>query len=338
MVIKKEFKNVSFIFSVIILLGLSIFVVWPILYPVIIGLLFAYLLNPIYKKMLTKIKSKNLCAFLIVFVIIVVVAIPIWFLIPIMIKQAFNIYLYIQKIDILKLITTLFPSLANTQFSTDIVLSINKLIVSTANKFFNNFSQFLFNLPLFFLKITVCLFVLFFSLRDEEQIKNFIKNISPFPPTIEKEFFKNFNDITKAVLYGFIVIGTLQGLLTGLGLFIFRVPQTIFLTFIAIIAGIIPVIGAWIVWIPASIYLFMIGKISYGIGLFLYGAIVVSWVDNLLRPYFVSRRSNISTALIFVGMSGGLITLGLIGLIIGPLVLSYLLVLLNYYKEIQNET
>lgn len=333
MVIQKEFKNLSMIFPILILLVLSIIVVWPILQAILFGLLLTFIFNPLYKKILAFAKDKNLSAFIILVLILLVVGLPLWFAFPIIIKQAFNIYLYLQKIDLASIFNTILPSLVSTDTSQEIVLSLNKFISNTASNFFNSASSFLVNLPIFLLNITISLFVFFFSLRDQDKLAKNLKLASPFSPELENKLVKKFNEITRAVLYGFILIGILQGILTGVGLLIFKVPQPLFLTVVAIFAAMIPILGAWLVWIPASFFLILSGHTGAGIGLFLWGAIFVSWVDNLMRPYVISKQSNVSIILIFIGMMGGVITMGILGLILGPLILSYLFILLDHYRN-----
>ncbi len=172
-------------------------------------------------------------------------------------------------------------------------------------------------------------------MRDGVKMKEYLKSISPFSHELEQNISKQFKDITNSVIYGHIAVGVLQGLLTGIGLFIFQVPQALLLTFLAIILSIFPIIGAWLIWIPASVYLLVSGHTGAAIGLFLYGAILVSWIDNVLRPYIVSRKAKLNSGLVIIGMLGGLIVFGILGLIIGPLIIAYLLILLDAYKNKQ---
>jgi predicted PurR-regulated permease PerM len=76
----------------------------------------------------------------------------------------------------------------------------------------------------------------------------------------------------------------------------------------------------------------ILGGNNAGIGLLLYGAIIVSWIDNIIRPYFVGKRAKMSEAIILIGMLGGLNLFGAIGLIIGPLVLDYLTIFIEFYR------
>jgi predicted PurR-regulated permease PerM len=170
-------------------------------------------------------------------------------------------------------------------------------------------------------------------MRDAELLKDYVISLSPFSKATQNELVKKFKDITNAVIFGHIIVGIIQGILTGMGLLVVGVPNFLILTVIAILASIIPVLGAWLVWVPASIYLLASGNVASGIILFLYGAIVISWIDNIIRPYIVSRKTKISSAIVLVGMVGGLIVFGILGLVIGPLILAYLLLLLDAYRK-----
>ncbi|MEM3405661.1 MAG: AI-2E family transporter [Candidatus Pacearchaeota archaeon] len=333
---KNEFKNISIIIIIIILLILAIILLYPILQPILIGFLLVYLFYPLYKKILKITKEKNLAAFIIILIILLFLILPMWFLFPKILKQSFEIYLYLQKLDIGAILNRFVPYLTSTIIYQELIININKIFSSSANLLFNSLTNFILNIPLLLMKIAIVFILLFFGLRDSENIKNFLKSISPFEKDVEDKLIKNFGDITKSVIYGQIIIGLIQGILTGIGLFIFKTPQALFLTLIAIICGIIPILGPWIIWIPLSTYFFLSGNILKAIGIFLWGAILVSWIDNFLRPYIVSKKSKVSTASVFIGMIGGLITLGLIGLIIGPLLLSYLFLLIEFYKNKKN--
>ena len=118
----------------------------------------------------------------------------------------------------------------------------------------------------------------------------------------------------------------------GLGFFIFNVPNPLFLMLLAILAGMFPIIGTAIVWIPVIIYLFIAGSIFPAIGVAAFG-IVSSVIDNILKPIIVSRRTRMHPLLILIGMIGGLLLFGIFGIILGPLILAYVLILLEVYRN-----
>ena len=125
----------------------------------------------------------------------------------------------------------------------------------------------------------------------------------------------------------------MQGLVAGIGYFILGVPNAIFLTILTIIASIIPVVGSWLIWVPVDIYLFATGHFWAGIILLIYGTFLISLIDNFIRLIIVSRKTQINQGIVMIGMIGGIFVFGVIGLIIGPLILAYVLLVLELYRK-----
>ena len=333
MISETTFKKVIIGALIIILLISAFIIVRPIIISIIWGLIMAYIFYPIYTFLFKRVKEENITALLIVFLVIFILFLPLWFFLPIISKQIFEVYSYFQTLNFGTLINNLIPGTTSPALQTEIVTLINGFISKVISALVSTFSGILINLPNIILQAVVALFTFFFALRDGVKLKEYIKDIAPFSKSLEKSISKEFKNMTKAVIFGFIVTGVVQGLFTGLGLFVFGVPQASLLTVVAIFTSIIPVLGAWIVWVPAAIYLLTTGHIVAGISLIIYGAVFISWLDNILRIWIVSRKTQLSSAIILIGMIGGLFVFGIIGLIIGPLVLSYLIILLDAYKE-----
>ncbi len=327
------FKKISIPVILGILGIMAIVILWPIFTAILTGLILAYIFYPLYNRMLSVVKERNIAAVIILLGVFVIIFIPLWFLLPIVTKQVFDIYLYLQNLDFFQIISKAFPSLADLAVSKDIAISMNKLVTSAASSIISSSSNIILNLPTILLKLAVVLFIFFFGMRDAKLITSYVASLSPFSKSTEKELAKKFNDITSSVIKGYLILGLLQGMLTGIGLIVFGVPGGLILTIIAIFASVIPILGAWAVWLPASIYLLVMGRETYGIILFLYGAIFISWIDNILRPYIVSRKADISPGIVLIGMIGGLIVFGIFGLVLGPLILAYLLLVLDAYRK-----
>lgn len=322
-------KKISVLAFIALLIVLTIYIIWPIMISIIAGLILAYLLYPVYKKILSIVKERNISAIIIILLLIFLIIVPAWFLLPIITRQIFEVYTLSQEIDLFSAIDNILPA----TISRDAITAFNSFISTIFSTILSGFSSTFASLSDIALKLVVVLFTFFFAMRDAEKLKEYVKTISPFSKELENILYKNFKNITHSVIFGHVIIGIIQGLLTGIGLFIFGVPQALILTVLAMFFSLFPVIGAWLVWIPASVYLLLTGHLGAGIGLILYGGILISWIDNIIRPYIVSRRTNISSGIIFVGMIGGLIVFGIFGLVLGPLILSYLIIILDAYKE-----
>jgi len=331
MIEESSFKKLSILLIVGALLTASFFIIRPIFLSIVTGLLLAYICHPLYKKLLIVVREKNITALILVFLVLLLIFLPLWFLLPLLLKQLVNLYFYLQKVDFSNFIEMLIP--AYQDYSTTIFSSLKSFIADMASKSLGAISGLVLDLPNLLLKAVVIIFIFFYGLRDGEALVEYLKSISPLSSSLDKEAIQKFKDITNSVLYGHVLVGVIQGLLTGIGLFVFGIPQPLFFTIVAIFLSVIPVVGAWLVWIPASIYLLISGKTIFGIIFLIYGSVVISWIDNVLRSYIVARRTNMSSAIIFIGMIGGMIVFGILGLILGPLILAYLLIILEIYRR-----
>lgn len=317
----------------VILIVLSFFLLRPILMSIIAGLILAFIFYPIYCRLNNKIKSENLSAGLMCFLLISLLILPLLFLIPLVVDQSIKIYMASQEINFAELIEGIFPSLfASEDFSKEIGSVTSSFVTKITNYLMNSLSEMILNFPTLFLQSLVVFFTFFFVLRDKDKIISYIKSLSPFSKEIEKKLFDSSRAITNSVIYGQFVIGTLQGLLVGVGFFILGISNALILTLLACLAGIFPVIGTAVVWVPVAIYLLVTGDAFSAIGIVIFG-LVSSSLDNFLRPIIISRRTHMNSLLILIGMIGGLFLFGILGFILGPLVLAYLLIILELYRN-----
>ena len=128
-------------------------------------------------------------------------------------------------------------------------------------------------------------------------------------------------DVTRGVVYGLLGTAVAQGVLTTFGLWISGVPQPVLLGVVAGCISVLPV-GAPVVWIPASLWLFTQGQTGWGVFLALYGALGISSVDNVIRPWLISRGADLPLLLTLLGALGGVFAFGFLGLFLGPVLLA----------------
>jgi len=330
---EEYFKKVITSIFLIVLVVLSFFLLKPILMSIIIGLILSFIFYPVYSKLDSFIKSPNLSSGLVCFILILLIILPIWFLTPIVIDQSIKIFLVSQTLDYVSILKTIFPSLfASEEFSAEVGSIMSSFFTKTTNSIMNSFSEIILNFPTLALQSLVVFFTLFFVLRDKDKLLSYLKSLSPFPKEIENRLFDSSRSITSSVIYGQVIVGIIQGLILGVGLLVFRVPNALLLTVLACLGGILPIFGTAIVWVPMTIYLFLAQNPVATFGVLVFG-LISSTVDNFLRPIIVSRRTNLSSLLILIGMIGGLFLFGLMGFILGPLVLAYLIIILELYRN-----
>ncbi len=319
--------------SIALLFVASFFVLKPIIIAIFLGILLAYILHPLYNPIKRKIKNANLATSIFILVLTIIIAVPLWFFLPIFIKEIFDTYQYIQQIDLLGTISKVCSLFFSEQTARIIAVEVNVIVskffalsLDAASSSFANIGDLL-------LQLSVILFTFFFVTRDSNKIRDYLSKLSPLSTSTEEKFSMEFRNITNSIVFGQLITGLVQGVALGIALWLLGVPRVLFLTVIAIIASIIPIIGAWLVWIPVSLFLIASGQVTSGVILFFYGLLFVSTIDNVLRPFLISRNSNLNIFIAILGTIGGLYTFGVIGLILSPLILSYLLIVIEFYRE-----
>ena len=176
------------------------------------------------------------------------------------------------------------------------------------------------------------LFLLFFFLRDGRQMLARAVRLVPLDSQRRVDLLRLIGETTRAVVYGEVMTAIAQGALVGMGFAIAGLPSAVVFGVLAAFLALLPMIGAGFVWAPAVIYLAATSQWGWALFLLLWGA-GVSVSDNLLRPLLISRHAPVSTLVVFVGVIGGVSAFGMIGVIIGPVLLTVIATLLRFLDE-----
>jgi len=162
------------------------------------------------------------------------------------------------------------------------------------------------------------LYVLFFFLRDGDQLLRSIARALPLGDARERALFERFTAVTRATLKGTLVVGAVQGTLGGIFFALLGLDAPAFWGVMMMACSLIPVIGPTTIWLPASIILLLTGNIAKGVILLLLGTFGIALVDNLLRPILVGRETRIPDYVVLLSTLGGLTLFGLSGFVAGP--------------------
>lgn len=171
-----------------------------------------------------------------------------------------------------------------------------------------------------FLNLIVLLFALFYFLIAGQKAARRGLHMLPLPQKDRELLAERALSTIRAVVKGTLVIGVIQGTVTGVSLAIAGVPGAAFWGLIAALLSIIPGIGTPLVWGPAALWLLATGQVIPGLALAVWGFIVIMNIDNLLRPYLVGRDAKLNDLMVLISTLGGLVLFGAIGLIIGPVI------------------
>ena len=189
------------------------------------------------------------------------------------------------------------------------------------------------NVAVFLLDFTIMVFTLFFLFRDGERLYRGLRDVIPMDPGHKDAIFSVLYQTLSAVTQGMVATAVAQGVLTWVALWSLGLPYTAFLGVVAGFLSLIPFVGAAGVWIPCTIYLAASGDLVRAIILLVYGSLVISMVDNVLRPLLIGGQTRLPTLFLFFGILGGVQTYGVLGIFLGPVLLAIVIAFIRIYQE-----
>lgn len=357
--ISKKHKYAFFYVLLAILAVIAIYLTSPFLKYVLVAVILAFVLRPIYRLILKGVRYKWLASLLVTILVLIAFIVPAIFILENVIQESHVAYISTKQI-FLAPINENCPSKDLACHTMNSIRAISqdhqvnyyftKSLDKITETIVNNFSNFLTQIPKILLGVFIMLLSLFYFLRDGESINKVLEKSLP----MSKAHFKNLSEtsynVTKSVVYGYFVTALVQGLTALVGFVIINVffsewgvpliSAPLFWTLILILFAMIPVLGSGIVWLPLSLTIMSKGisqsnNVTFYAGLFLlfYGLLVISQIDNIVRPYITSKKMRVHPLLIYIGIFGGLMTFGILGILIGPLILALFISYLKLYKE-----
>lgn len=181
--------------------------------------------------------------------------------------------------------------------------------------------------------LALTFYLLFFFLRDREAGLRALRALSPLPDAQTNKLVARVRDTIFATIYGTLAVSSVQGLLGGLMFWALGLPAPLLWGVVMAVLAVVPVLGAFIVWLPAALFLLIEGRWIAALILTAWGLLVVGTIDNLLRPVLVGNRLKLHTVLAFLSVVGGLLLFGSSGLILGPVILTVTMGLLEIWAQ-----
>jgi len=182
------------------------------------------------------------------------------------------------------------------------------------------------------IQLTIAFFGLFYLLVSPVAIWRSVRPFIPFSAASAEILRKRFGDVTISTLVGTGVTASVQGIFVGLAFWVVGLSNPLFWGVVTVIFAILPVVGSGLVWGPGAAALAMEGRYGAAIGLAIWGLVVVGNVDNVIRPIVFRRWAQIHPFVTVIGAFMGLSYFGLLGLLIGPLAISYFFELIRMYR------
>lgn len=351
----KEVKSIKYksyvpIVLFALLVVLSFFIIKPLLLALFVGALLAYVFYPLYSFLLTKTGKPTLSSFVVCFLVLLIVIIPAGLLIKVLIQESYVIYLLVKQklaVGLFKNCTTeLCMAISDFSQSEWFSTQLKEIARSATTLIIGKGSAFLVNIPRLAINLFVVFFTLFFFLKDGESLLNRLHNYFQLRHRNYVLILGRVKEIIHGIIYGFLLIAMIQGIFGALGFFLFDIPSPLFWGLVMGFFALIPAIGTGVIWVPASVILVLDGVfqnstplILKGVGLFVYSFIFVGSIDNILRPKLMGDKAKVHVAIIMLGIFGGILLIGPIGVIFGPLVLSLTAEIMKVYlvgKKVKN--
>jgi predicted PurR-regulated permease PerM len=179
------------------------------------------------------------------------------------------------------------------------------------------------------LTVVISLLSMFFMLRDGEKLRKPAIDLIPLSPDQTNNILHRVGETIRAVFVGTVLVAMMQGFIFGVGLVIIGVPNSLLFGVLTAILGLIPLMGPPVAFIPLGLVLLSQGKVNEGIAVLALGFLVVSQIDNFVRPFLIGERVNLHPLAIFFSILGCVLWIGPIGIMAGPMLLTTLLALVE---------
>jgi len=310
-----------------------VLILWPLFGAVLWGVVLAIMFAPFHRRLSRLMPQKRaLAALATLTMIVLMVILPLALIVAALVEEASGVYQRIQSGELnfgryFRQVFDAFPSWAANLLDQLGLTNLDALqerlsaglakgsqfLVSQAI----NIGQNTFN---FFLTLFVMLYLLFFLLRDGDRLAQRIKNAIPLRGEQKRALFERFTAVIRATVKGNIVVAILQGALGGLIFWILGIRAAMLWAALMAVLSLLPALGAALVWLPVAIYYLASGAAWRGVVLLAYGVLVISLVDNFVRPFLVGKDTKMPDYVVLISTLGGIAIFGANGFVIGPMI------------------
>jgi len=315
---------VTFIFSFLIFRPF-----WIVL---VLGISFSITLYPVYEWLNKKLPNW-LSALLTIFFFIIIIGAPLFGIGVIVFNQSQDAYQMItSNVDSSSFINSINNSI-NQILPTGISFDLHEKISNFISFITDNMASLFTSTLSTIFSIILTLLSIFYFLKDGVHWRKALVILSPLSDINDTKIINKFSYAVNGIIKGYLFIALIQGILMGIGLTLFGVPNSALWGLVTIITALVPTIGTAIISVPAVIFLLVTGNTIEAIGLLIWAVAIVGMVDNFLSPIIVGNKINLPPLLILFSVLGGISLLGPIGILVGPLTISLLYTLISIYRN-----
>jgi predicted PurR-regulated permease PerM len=326
-------EDQTFLLLVVVISLAFAWILWPFFGAVLWGTILAIMFAPLYRRLLRNMRQRRTVAALAtVTIVLLIVILPLTLIGALLVQEALGVYgkfqsgeldlgRYVQQVlgalpgwvsDLLNRFGLTNLGSMQDKLSTGL-LQGSQLVAAQAFNIGQNTLDLVVNLG-------IVLYLLFFLLRDGDDLARRIRTAVPLHANQQRELFNMFTTVIRATVKGNVVMAIVQGALGGLIFWFLGVHASVLWAVVMAFLSLLPAVGSALVWLPVAIYFLVTGATWQGIVLIAYGVLVIGMVDNVLRPILVGKDTKMPDYVVLISTLGGMAIFGLNGFVIGPVI------------------
>ncbi|MBU0575511.1 MAG: AI-2E family transporter [Proteobacteria bacterium] len=335
-------SNIPFFIIIGLVTVLFLYLLKPFFFPIFWAAVIAGIFRPLYRRINCRLNRPSLSTAILFLIIVLIIFLPALIIGTLVFRESLQLYETLkpdaQNID--RNFRHIIDALADNPFVD--LFSINRafliektveVVRAITNYIFVHLKELTQNTIGLIVKMAIMLYTLFFFIRDGEKFLRMAMRLSNLGMGRESFLYERFIVTARSTLKVTLIIGGIQGILGGLVFIATNVEGALIWGLLMILTAIIPVLGCSIIWAPAGVLMLLTGHIWEGVLILAVGVLVISTVDNLLRPILIGKDVEMHPLLIFLSMLGGIVLFGFSGFVIGPIITSLFLSILQMYEE-----
>jgi predicted PurR-regulated permease PerM len=308
-------------------------ILWPFFGAILWGTILAILFAPLYRRLVDFMKQRRaMAAFATVTIVLLIVILPLTLIGALLVQEGLGVYEKFQSGELnpgryFQQVLGALPAWVSNvidrfgltnlgalqeKLSTGMVQGGQFVAVKALNIGQNTFD--------FIVNLGIVLYLLFFLLRDGDDLAGRIRTAIPLHADQQRELLTSFTTVIRATVKGNVVVAIAQGALGGLAFWFLNVHAPVLWAVVMAFLSLLPAVGSALVWLPVAIYFFVTGATWQGIVLIAFSVLVIGLVDNVLRPILVGKDTKLPDYVVLIATLGGMAIFGLSGFVIGPVI------------------
>lgn len=308
-------------------------ILWPLAGAILWGTIIAILFAPLYRRLAIAMgQRRNLAALATLMIVVVIVILPLTLVAALLVDEASGLYGRLRSGELnlgvyFQRVFQALPGWARSlldRFELTNLAAVQERVSGALMRA----SQFLATQALsigqstfdFVVSLFVMLYLLFFLLRDGDELSRRISTAAPLSAPHQRALVENLTLVIRATIKGSVVVAVVQGALGGFIFWFLGIRAALLWAVVMAVLSLLPAVGAALVWLPVAIYFLVSGAVWQGIVLIAYGVLVIGLVDNVLRPVLVGKDTRMPDYVVLIATLGGIAIFGVNGVVIGPVI------------------